>query len=447
MDFRVLGPIEVLGDAGTVPLGGEKPRALLAALMLRRGRAVTTDALVHAAWERPPPTVDHAVAVYFSRLRAAIAGAKGDRQPIVTSRNGYALEIDADELDLERFRRLAARGRAAAAAREWDVAWTTLGEALNMWRQTTALACLTTSPLTEARRELEDERLCALEDRLDAALQLGLHGDVLSEVRALTCEHPERERLWATLMLALYRSGRQAESLDTYLVARTELDAAFGIEPGLALRELQRRILEQDAALDPPDASSAPVSLPFPPSSFVGRTKELEDAIELLSDGNVRLVTVIGPGGIGKSRFAIELARRSAKRFPDGVTWVGLDALDDPARVLPEVAAAVGAGTPTDPLDAVNRELREKRVLLVLDCFEHVLDAATDIHHLLARVAMLRVVVTSRERLGLSGEHLFWLPPLQPNDAAELFRARSGAVSRSTPPSDEAGGGRLRAAR
>ena len=97
--------------------------------------------------------------MYFSRLRTAIAGANGDRQPIVTSRNGYALEIDADELDLERFRRLAARGRAAAAAREWDVAWTTLGEALNMWRQTTALACLTTSPLTDARRELEDERL------------------------------------------------------------------------------------------------------------------------------------------------------------------------------------------------------------------------------------------------------------------------------------------------
>ena len=187
-----------------------------------------------------------------------------------------------------------------------------------MWRQTTALACLTTSPLTDARRELEDERLCALEDRLDAALQLGLHGDVLSEVRALTCEHPERERLWATLMLALYRSGRQAESLDTYLVARTELDAAFGIEPGLVLRELQRRILEQDAALDPPDASSAPVSVPFPPSSFVGRIKELEDAIELLSDGNVRLVTVIGPGGIGKSRFAIESLGGARNGFRTG---------------------------------------------------------------------------------------------------------------------------------
>ena len=222
---------------------------------------------------------------------------------------------------------------------------------------TTALACLTTSPVTEARRELEDERLCALEDRLDAALQLGRHGDVLSEARALTREHPERERLWAALMLALYRSGRQAESLETFLEARAQLDAGFGIEPGPALRELQRRILEQDAALDPPDASSVAVSLPFPPSSFVGRTKELDDAIELLSNRDVRLLTVIGPGGIGKSRFAIELGRRVAARFPDGVTWVGLDALDDPARVLPEVVAAVGVGTPTEPLDAVTRQL------------------------------------------------------------------------------------------
>ena len=238
-------------------------------------------------------------------------------------------------------------------------------------------------------------------------------------------------------MLALYRSGRQGEALEVFLEARRELDTSFGIEPGPALRELQRRILDQDSSLELPTHRAESISLPAPPSSFIGREQDLDDAAALLSEPDVRLVTVVGPGGIGKTRFAIELARRLAGRFPDGVAWVALDAVQDATRVADEIAASVLGSPAADPLHALSGALRGKRTLLLLDCFEHVLDAATDVHRLLARVPTMHVLVTSRERLGLSGEQLFWLPPLTRDDAAALFRARRRAVSRATPPEDE----------
>ena len=287
MEFRLLGPIEVVGDAGPVPLGGEKSRAVLAALMLRRGRTVSTESLVHAVWNRPPATAAHAVAVYVSRLRAAIGAANGG-QPIVTRGAGYALEIEGHELDLERFRVLVAQGRAAAPA-DSLTAWRTLGDALAVWRYPTPLACLTTSPVADARAELEDERLSTLEERVDAGLDIGLHVDLIGDLRTLTREHPERERLWGALMLALYRAGRQCEALDVFLEARRQLDETFGIAPGRAMRDLQRRILEQDPALDLLRPRAAPVVIPAPPSSFVGREQDMADALELSAEPDMRL--------------------------------------------------------------------------------------------------------------------------------------------------------------
>ncbi|HET9287371.1 MAG TPA: BTAD domain-containing putative transcriptional regulator [Gaiella sp.] len=436
MEFRMLGPIEVVGDAGPVRLGGENARAILAALMLQRGRGVSSESLVHAVWQRPPATAGHAVAVYVSRLRQALATAGADRERIVTRGAGYALEIEPEELDLELFRAAATRGREALGRRDWATAWTTLDDALGMWRAT-PLACLTTSPLIDARFELDEERLSVVEDRFHAGLELGLHHDLVSDLRSLTREHPERERAWSALMLALYRSGRQGEALEVFLEARRQLDTSFGIEPGPALRELQRQILDQDSSLELPIDRAESISLPAPPSSFIGRENDLNDAAALLSEPDVRLVTIVGPGGIGKTRFSIELARRLAHRFPDGVAWVALDAVDDATRVPEEIAVSVLGGPAGDPLDALSGALRGKRTLLLLDCFEHVIDAATDVHRLLARIPALRMVVTSRERLGLSGEQLFWLPPLTQDDAAALFRARRRAVSRATPPDDE----------
>ena len=435
MEFRLLGPIEVVGDAGPVPLGGERARAVLASLMLRRGHTVSTESLVHAVWSRPPATAPHAVAVYVSRLRAAIGAANGG-QPIVTRGAGYALEIEAHKLDLERFRLLFSQGRGAAAA-DALIAWRTLGDALAVWRHPTPLSCLTTSPVADARVELEDERLSAVEERVGAGLDIGLHADLIGELRELTREHPERERLWGSLMLALYRSGRQCEALDVFVEAHRRLDDSFGIAPGPAVRDLQRRILEQDPTLDLVQPRAAPVVLPAPPSSFVGRAEDVADALELLAEPDMRLLTIIGPGGIGKTRFSIELARRTADRFVDGVWWIPLDPLDAPSQVLDEIATSVVGTSTNDPLNVLTNQLRGKRVLLVLDCFEHLLDAATDVHRLLERLPTLRVIATSRERLGLSGEHLFWLPPLAPADAATLFLARRRAVDRSSAaPSD-----------
>ena len=434
VDFRLLGPIEVVGDAGPVRLGGENARAILAALMLHRARAVSWDTLVHAVWEDPPPTARHAVAVYVSRLRQAVATADGGRQRIVTRGTGYALEIEPEELDVEVFRAAAARGREAIVAGDGATAWTTLGDALDMWRAT-PMACLMTSPLIEARIDLEDERLSVLEDRLDAGLELGLHLELISELRTLTRQHPERERSWSALMLALYRSGRQADALEVFREARTTLRDAFGLEPGTAIRELQRRILDQDPALELARPRPAAISLPSPPSSFIGREHDLEDAQAVLSEAGARLLTIVGPGGLGKTRFALELGRRLAGRYPDGVTWVALDALDDPAQVIRQVSVAFGAdGAAQDPLASVSDAIRGTSALLVLDCFEHVLAAAADVHRLLERVPLLHVLATSRERLGLSGEHLFWLPPLTPDDAATLFAARARAVSTSSLP-------------
>lgn len=437
MEFRLLGPIEVVGDHGPVRLGGEKARAVLAALMLRRARAVSPETLVHAVWERPPPTARHAVAVYVSRLRRAVAAADGGRQRIVTRQSGYALEIDPGELDVEVFRFAAARGREAMATHDWQTAWKTLGDALGTWRAT-PLACLTSSPLIETRLALEEERLSVVEARLDAGLELGLHLELVPELRQLTREHPERERGWCALMLGLYRSGRQVEALEAFREARTQLRETYGLEPGTTIRELQRRILEQDPTLGLAPLEAETISLPSPPSSFVGRGRDLDEAAAILGEPGVRLLTVLGPGGLGKTRFAIELARRSAGLFPDGVTWVGLDALDDAGRVLDEIAVTLRVeGATGDPLTALANGLRGQRALLVLDCFEHVLGAAPDVHRLLERVPALHVIATSRERLGLSCEHLYWLPPLEPGAAAELFVARARAVSRASLPAPD----------
>lgn len=431
MEYRVLGPIEVVGDDGPIALGGEKPRAVLATLLLAHGRPVSIDRLVDAVWDRPPASAAHAVTVYVSRLRAAIASANGVAQPLVTREPGYALEIG-EALDLTRFRALASDARAAASVHDPATAWEILERALGLWRGP-PLACLTSTPIADSRLELADERLAVLEDRLEAGLALGHHVALTPELRTLTREHPERERLWAALMLALYRAGRQAEALDTYREAHSNLDTKFGLEPGPRLRELQHRILTQDIALDHERIPVAPLQLPSPPSSFVGRAAELDDASRLIDDLSPRLLTVVGPGGVGKTRFALELARRLGGRFPDGVHWVGLDALDDASRVIAETAVACGAdGVHAKPFDALATELAGRRALLLLDNFEHVLEAAEDVHRLLARVPTVAVLATSRVPLSLSCEHVLELPPLSPTDAEALFVARLRAVSPDT---------------
>jgi DNA-binding SARP family transcriptional activator/class 3 adenylate cyclase len=251
-DYRVLGPLEVMDGTRRVEIGPGKLRSVLAILLLNANQVVSTDRLVDELWgDRPPATAAKALQVYVSQLRKALG-----RETIVTRSPGYELQAPSGALDLDRFQRL--REEAAAAANDPARAAALLGEALDLWRGP-ALADLAYEPFVQAEAARAEElRLAALEDRLEALLALGRHSEVAAELEAVVRAHPTRERLRRAQMLALYRSGRQADALEAYRSARAALVEELGLEPGPALRELERAILEQDPALDPPREAAPP---------------------------------------------------------------------------------------------------------------------------------------------------------------------------------------------
>jgi DNA-binding SARP family transcriptional activator/ABC-type transport system substrate-binding protein len=248
LEFRILGELEVVEGGRRLDLGGAKQRAVLAILLLRRGEAVSSDRLIDELWgERPPATAAKTLQVYVSHLRKSLG-----EGAIETRGRAYALALEPGQVDATRFERLAAEGRGALHEGDATGAAERLREALAIWRGP-ALADFAYEPFaqTESAR-LEETRLGALEDRIEADLARGEHASLCAELEALAEQHPTRERLQGQLMLALYRSGRQAEALDRYGAARRALQEELGIEPGRELQELQRRMLKQDPALDPP---------------------------------------------------------------------------------------------------------------------------------------------------------------------------------------------------
>jgi len=318
MEFRILGPLEALDAGDPLPLSGAKQRALLAILLLNANRPVSRDALIDALWdERPPDTARKALQVYVSELRKLLGH---DR--IVTRPPGYLVRVGGDELDLHRFERLLGDATNALAQRRAESAAAALRVALALWRG---------QPLGEFAYErfaqleigrLEELRLTALEERIEADLALGRHGALVGELEALVAEHPLRERLRGQLMLALYRSGRQAEALDAYRAARRLLDEELGLEPSEELQHLERAILVHDPSLEPRRL----VATRPPPESrgvFVGRERELGELLAGLDDcvsGHGRLFLLVGEPGIGKSRIADELAGRARERDVE-VLW------------------------------------------------------------------------------------------------------------------------------
>ena len=246
MEFRILGPIEVVGDGGeSLALGGTRSRALLAALLLEPGRAVTRERLIDGLWAAPPATASHALEVCASHLRRTIG-----RQRIRCQGHAYRAEVEPDELDLVRFRTLVRIGRDTAAAGDLGGAAIALADALALWRGE-PVACLNGEPLArDARSFLEEERLTAVEQDLDVRLALGRHEELVPELRRIAGAHPTRERLWARLMLALYRCDRQIDALDVFAGVRARLRDELGIEPGLELRAMQRQILVHDPSLE-----------------------------------------------------------------------------------------------------------------------------------------------------------------------------------------------------
>jgi DNA-binding SARP family transcriptional activator len=322
MDFRILGALEVLDEGSGVALGGDKQRALLALLLLHANETLTTERLIdELEGGRPRATAAKAVQVRVSRLRKALEGGSGNGAGglIETREHGYRLEIDPNSIDAHRFERLLAEGRNELAAGRPRRAASALETALSLWRGP-PLADLEYEPFVQPEiGRLNDLRVDALEELVEAKLALGRHAEVVGTLERLIAEHPYRERLRAQLMLALYRCERQADALQAYQDARAKLVEELGIEPGERLRELERAILAQDPALaitaDGP--AGAEPAAGTPRGAFVGRERELAELVAGLDDafaGSGRLFLLVGEPGIGKSRLAEELIARARDR-------------------------------------------------------------------------------------------------------------------------------------
>ncbi len=319
MEYRILGPLEVVGSGKPVPLGPEKQRALLALLLLDAGRVVAVDRLVDGLWGgEPPARADKAIQTYVSRLRKTLpVGALRTRSP------GYVIDLGPDLLDLHQFERGVAEGRLALAEGRFASASATLGEALDLWRGA-ALAEFAHEPFGETERaRLEERRLLALEERVEAELALGRHAELVAELEGLVGEHPLRERFRGQLMRALYGSGRQAEALAAYRDARTYFVEELGIEPSRSLHDLEAAILRQDSILDRPSDEPSPTAEDEAPREdsqlglFVGRVHETARLRAALGDalaGRGRLIILAGEQGIGKTRMAMEVGEEARRR-------------------------------------------------------------------------------------------------------------------------------------
>jgi predicted ATPase/DNA-binding SARP family transcriptional activator len=432
VEFRVLGPMEVLVDGRSVELTAPRPRALLAALLLRSGRVVPTDDLMDALWgDEVPASAASVLRMYVSRVRRAL----GDGR-IVTRPPGYLLLVGEGELDADRFEQLLADGRRALAQENPRLARSLCARALELWRGDALSGLAVEGYVAREAARLDELRLACLECRLEADLRLGRHQAVLAELEQLVALHPLRENLRGQLMLALYRSGRQADALAAYRDGRTAMVDELGLEPGRDLRELERRMLEQDPTLDEaPGSRRRPGGLPAPPTRTIGRDRELAAIVERLLDPRTRLLTLLGPGGIGKTRLAVEAARRLDDELADGAVLVDLAPVAEPAHLLPAIGRGLGLredGTPWPELLASH--LAGLELLLVLDNLEHLVDATAPLGELLAVVPRLTILATSRRVLRLAAEEILEVEPLDGPASLELLAERVVAAAARTAP-------------
>jgi predicted ATPase/DNA-binding SARP family transcriptional activator len=420
LEIRLLGPFEVLARGTIADVGGSKRQALLAMLALRQSRVVDVDALVDALWgEELPAAPRNALHHHIARLRAALG-----EESIVGVPDGYVL--NGAHVDAFRFEELLADTRSALRDGDVPAAAEAVASALALWRGSALQGLTGTAWFSAEARRLETLHVDALEEDFEVRTALGEHRELAPALRSALADNPFRERLWGQLMLALYRSGRQADALETFQEARRVLADELGLEPGPELRRLQEAILAHDPAI-----AALPVdrrrrgNLPAPSTSFVGREDELVQVAGVLHEH--RLVTLTGPPGVGKSRLAVETARSLEPEFPDGIWLVDCaraGGADDAVRLLAHAVDVRGS----DPLARVTSRLRNAGALVVLDACEHILEEAARLASaLLAECPQVRILATSREALHAASEVRVPVAPLG-STAVELFLERARAA-------------------
>jgi len=459
MRLHDLGLLAVEVDGVDQPLRGRRPQAILARLLLAVNRRVSAAEIIDAVWGED--TTDHTSTLesHIWRLRKVLEPHRTAHQPpavLVTDTEGYRLLARTDQVDSLLFERHAGEIRELVAAGDPDRILQRCDEALALWRGRPYEPTSDELWAAPAVARLEEIRTEVGANRLDALLDLGQHQQVLADLEQLLAASPLQERFWAQRMLALHRAGRTDQALEAYQRIRRLLDDELGLQPGAELEQMHRRILEQDPDLIAPVVSGASASVPTPVVSLpargtalVGRAGDLGQIARLVTSS--RLVSITGVAGCGKTRLAVEAAHAVAASFPDGVCFVDLATIDDPAMVAELVAstlriapAAVGSAA-----DAAAEFLHRRQILVVLDNCEHVLMGVSE---LVTRVAdadaRCSVLLTSREAVGFPGEVIWTLGPLpieatSPDTTApalELLLARLAEVVPSLRIDDEVRG-------
>jgi predicted ATPase/DNA-binding SARP family transcriptional activator len=425
VEFRVLGTVGISDGEGLLPLGGGMPRRLLAVLLAHRNSVVSTDRLVEILWDDPPGTAGATLQSYVSRLRRFVELGQG-RAALVNRAPGYILEAPDVLVDAGRFQAGLAQGQAMLETDPYS-ALDLLEAALAEWRGDAYAEFADNEWIRPEAIHLEELRLVALDAGVEAELRIGRHQEVVGQLEALLVEHPWREQLSRHLMLALYRSGRQGEALRVANQFRTALGDELGLEPSAALKALETAILDERPELEwVPPVVGAPRSatgagsgglprrdLPAESTSLVGRNQDVELASRLLDTG--RILTLFGPGGVGKTRLAQRLARTVAPGFADGVRLVELAPVRDEQAVIAAVASAldVQQRPQRSLVDSIVEFLDSQQLLLVLDNCEHVLDTTAELVDLVLQwCPSVRVLATSREPLGIPAEVVWSVPPL-----------------------------------